>query len=184
MTRVFFLLAMLGAVSVVADETPPELDPTIDSAEEFEARTKPLIAGIRNSSSLVVYEGLPHQMWEQEALEKELKTKKTLKRHGFPFYETPIKVKKEVAAKLTATCGDLKNFERWSGDKLCGGYHPDWCVEFQEGTNVYHVLICFGCSEARFYGSKRAVYSDLTNVSKEKFEEMLKPLRKERPARD
>ncbi|MEI8379822.1 MAG: hypothetical protein WCJ09_06825 [Planctomycetota bacterium] len=43
----------------------------------------------------------------------------------------------------------------------CGGFHPDWCVEFIAGQDVYQVLVCFGCREARLYGPMNEVFSDL-----------------------
>ena len=183
MIRVLFLLAVLGAGFVIADDTPPKSDPTIETPEEFDSHITPLVAGIRKSTSLVVYEGLPHQLWEHESLQNELKAKKTLKRHGFPFYEAPVKLNKEDAEKLAAICGDVKNFEPWSGEKLCGEYHPDWCVELQSGTDVYRVFICFGCSEARLYGPMKDVYCDLTKANRKKFAEILKPLHTQRPLR-
>jgi hypothetical protein len=33
-------------------------------------------------------------MFEKKVLDKELKTKKTIKHHGFPFYAAPLSLKK------------------------------------------------------------------------------------------
>ena len=155
-----------------------------DTAEHFEKHIKPLLAGIGKANDLVVHEGLPHQFWEPKALEKELKDKKTVEFHDFPFYETPIAIKEEDATRLSALCRDAKTFERYGGPKRCGGYHPDWCLTFKVGDEAYRVLICFGCHEARLFGPKNATFSDLDDEAMKKMGAILGPLRKNRPMRE
>jgi hypothetical protein len=38
--------------------------------ERFEKHLKPIIEAIKQARTVVVYEGLPHQFWEEETLEK------------------------------------------------------------------------------------------------------------------
>ena len=175
--------AFSAAFSAVEDETPAR-DVSADTPENFEKQIKPLVAGIGKSPSVVIYEGLPHQRKEKELLARELKDKKTVKLHEFPFYAGGIQVRKEDAAKLSALCADLKTFDRYSGAKFCGGFHPDWCVEFKNGPEVYRVLICFGCREARLYGPMNDVYTDLTKESRDEFLNVLTPLWKNRAGKE
>lgn len=155
-----------------------------DTPTHFEKHIKPLVEGITKAKTLTVYEGLPHQFWEREALAKELKEKKTVKLHDFPFYEGAITLKEEDAKKLCALCSELKTFGRYRGRKMCGGYHPDWCLEFKNGDDVYRVQLCFGCHEARLFGPKNEVFSDLDEDALKKLVAILRPLRKNRPERD
>ena len=184
MIRLFLAVAAFAtAFSAVADETPRR-DVPADTQENFEKHIKPLLAEIGKLSSIVIYEGLPHQRKEKELLARELKDKKTVKLHGFPFFEEVIRVNTEDAAKLSALCGDLKTFDRYSGAKFCDGFHPDWCVEFKNGPEVYRVLICFGCREARLYGPMNDVYANLTQESHDIFVNVLTPLWKNRVGKE
>lgn len=151
-----------------------------ETPERFEKQIKPLVAGIRMAKRLVVYEGLPHQR-HKEVVAKELKDKKTVKFHDFHFYAETVAIDKEDAKTLTALCGELKTFGRYEGAKFCGGYHPDWCLEFKNGDDVYQVLICFGCHEARLYGPNHDVFSDLDSAAVKELEAILSPLHKNVP---
>ncbi|HEY1861915.1 MAG TPA: hypothetical protein VGG61_16255, partial [Gemmataceae bacterium] len=78
-------------------------------------------------------------------------------------------------------CSNGASFRKYAGPKRCGGYHPDWCLQWKDGDNVYQVLICFGCHKARLYGPKYEQWTDLTSESFKEFAEVLKPYRKNRP---
>jgi len=69
-----------GSRSVVPDEPPP---PAIDT--HFE-RLPELLAGIQ-AGEVSLYEGLPDSFWEPDLRGHELKRKKTIRLHGYPFYE-------------------------------------------------------------------------------------------------
>jgi hypothetical protein len=186
MVRLLVTLVVFSwAAPAVREEDDRALRKVIgETPEYFEKHIKPLVSGIGKAKGVVVYEGLPHQHWERDALAKELKDKKTVKLHDFPFYDGAIRVKDEDARKLSALCGELKTFNRYRGEKLCGGYHPDWCLEFKDGAAVYRVLTCFGCREARLYGPKNEVFSDLDKEALKKFVALVSPLRKDRPRPD
>lgn len=155
-----------------------------DPPEHFVKHIKPLVEGIKKAKALTLYEGLPHQFHERQLLAKELKEQKTVKLHDFPFYEGAIAVKDDDAKKLLSLCSDLKTFGRYGGKKMCGGYHPDWYIEFKAGDDIYQVQICFGCHEARLFGPKNEVFSDLDNEALKKLAAVFVPLRKNRPKRE
>lgn len=152
-----------------------------DTQEHFEKNIGPLVDGIKKAELVVLYEGLPHQRYDQKLLARELREKKTVTIRDFPFYAETIPIDEVHAKKLTELCGDVQTFERFSGGKFCGGYHPDWCIEFKNDQDVYQVLVCLGCQEARFYGPNNEVFSDIVETAYEKLEELLNPLRKNRP---
>src|SRR5262249_3316064 len=60
-------------------------------------------------------------------------------------------------------------------------FHPDYCAEWQDGKDVYQVLICFGCHEVKCYGPKVDLYCDINSEAYKEFEKVLKPYRKNRP---
>ena len=126
------LATSLVALLCLSPAVLPEVKREGEDPAAFKKNLEALVAALEKAEKVTVYEGLPHQMSEKGLLEKELKDKKTVKHHGFPFYAGAISPKEEVAKELTALCGDEKTFRLYRGEKKCGGFHPDWLVEFGE----------------------------------------------------
>lgn len=154
-----------------------------DTPEHFLVNIRPLVALVGKAKTVVLYEGLPHQYREKVVLEQELKNKKTVQLGGYPFYDTAIKPGEAEAKKLVALCTDQKTFSRWTGEKLCGGYHPDWCIEFHTAEGVCRVHVCYGCGEAHVDGPKNNVESDFNDDALEQIATILQTYRKNRPER-
>jgi hypothetical protein len=145
---------------------------------------------VRQAERLTVYEGLPHPMYEEQAFEEELRTKQTIQLLGFPFYREPLDLKDDDARALRGLLGDRNTYQTWRGEKECGGFHPDYAVEWSVEGKIYRCLICFGCHEARFYGPQGEIsFFDLQSVGsgrdrRSKLLDLLKPHRKNRPPHD
>ncbi|MBY0232400.1 MAG: hypothetical protein K2W96_24240 [Gemmataceae bacterium] len=153
-----------------------------DAAEKFKKEIGALAAGIGKAKTVVLHEGLPHQTFESELLAKELKAKKTAKVGGFPFYEETVGLKDAEKDGLLELLKAESSYKPFSGEKRCGGFHPDWAVEFKDGDDAYRVLICFGCGEAKILGPKKAeLRTDLGEKVGGKLEALLKAKRKNRP---
>jgi hypothetical protein len=153
-----------------------------DTNTNFRNLTK-LTSAVQDSDTVVLYEGLPHHLYEQNLLEQELKSKKTTRIHGYPFYEEILPLNNEDAKKLLVLYCDPSSFRPWMGEKQCGGYHPDYCIEWHVGPNVYQALICFGCCEVKSYGPRAEPYCDIQGDALDKFKSILKPYQKNRPPR-
>jgi hypothetical protein len=143
----------------------------------------PLAAGVRKANKVILYEGLPHQFFEEGLLESELNTKKTVYYHGYPFYLEPLELKEPDIKELTDLFCDPKSFRAMppNSGKACGGFHPDYAIEWHDGNDVYRVLICFGCYEIKVFGPRNSLYCDIASDAYKKFERILKPYRKNRP---
>jgi hypothetical protein len=125
-------------------------------------------------------------MYEEEAFQEELKTKQTMQLSGFPFYREPLGLKDEDVGTLRRLLGDRSTYQSYSGEKKCGGFHPDYAVEWSSEGKVYRCLICFGCSEARFDGPQGQTSYDLRSEEHGRDQRMrvldlLKAYRKNRP---
>lgn len=145
-------------------------------------RTIPrLLEKIAAAKTVFLYEGLPHQAWESAELSQEKQHKKTRQIHGFDFYADPIAVSAADAKLLFSLCSVPSSYDRYRGEKLCGGYHPDWCLVF----GSVEVLLCFGCHDARLYSPDEEIYADLqvpqARGAWKQLEKMLKGYRKNRP---
>lgn len=140
-----------------------------------------LAKAIAQADKVVLFEGLPHQAWESELLKKELADKKTVQFANFPFYAETLELKNGDSKKLIATAGNADSYREFRGEKKCGGYHPDYAIEFHVGQEKYRVLVCFGCHEAIVTGPKATVRTDLGDDGYKAFETLLKGYRKNRP---
>lgn len=182
MTARIAVLAVIAVVlGVVGKEacprnSRPETDTNFDNL-------KPLAAGIGTADKVVLYEGLPHQFNEPELLKHELQTKKTVQHHGFPFYTESLPLKDGDARELTKLFTEGNSFQPWRGEKKCGGFHPDYCLEWHAGGEVYRGLICFGCHEAKFYGPSVELYCDINQDAFDKLKAILLPYRQQRPSK-
>lgn len=142
---------------------------------------KPLAAIVAKADKVVVYEGLPHQAWEGDLLEEELKAKETVKLHEFPFYAAPVKLKAGDTQALTKLFTAEDSLVKFGGEKLCGGFHPDYCIEWHIGKDIVRCLVCFGCHEVKVYGPKSSLRCDIKDAAYKKFETILKAYRQQRP---
>jgi hypothetical protein len=135
------------------------------------------------SSTLALYEGLPHQLYEEEALESELRSKRTTKLHGFPFYQETLPLAEADAERLRAALGDSATYKvrNLNATKLCGGFHPDYCVEWQGEGGPCRALVCFGCFEVNLHTPGADYFLDVSQQAVTRLREILKPYRKNRP---
>ena len=165
---------MLGHAS--SNPVPPS--PPALTAEELSQFT-PISEGIRRASSLTLFEGLPHPMGESDQLERELATKRTVLIHDFPFYERPLALAADEVEPLRRLCAAAGSYASYMGEKACGGFHPDYCLRWKDGTATYDLMICFGCSEMKLHGPGNYLIADLNAA----FDTMLKKHRDQRPFR-
>jgi len=142
---------------------------------------KELVSAVQKADNVVLYEGLPHPGHTPGLLDKELKSKRTVQIHGFPFYEESLQLKEADAKRLSELYCDPQSFKRFSGEKKCGGFHPDFCIEWHMGTTEYHVLICLGCYEIKSFGPKVELYCDVTDDARKQFKAVLTTYYKNRP---
>lgn len=171
---VLVICGLAGFVMMVPESIPES---------KFRSEVSPLLQRISNSSSMTIYEGLPHQFYEPVALEKELKEQKTITIHEYPFYAEAVIASKDCEKKLRELSCNAGTFTRWQGAKACGGFHPDWLLEFKDGPELYYLQICFGCQEARLFNAAGQIDCDLSERSLRQFTTLLQPLHKNRPQR-
>jgi hypothetical protein len=114
--------------------------------------TESFLEEIPRADKVVLYEGLPHPMFESRLLEKERQTKAVQELNGYPFYQEPLALTKEDAKHLSEILGNPATYQPFRGEKKCGGFHPDYAVEWQVSAGQYRALICFHCSEVKLFG--------------------------------
>ena len=139
---------------------------------------------IRYTTSIQVFEGLPHQSWENQLLESEIASKETFKNHGHHFYSIAISPAGDDGDALRSHALNPSGFEEWSGMKTCGGYHPDWMIRWTSPDGATHELhLCFGCHEAKFYGPGYQLYCNVPKKSYDGFKAILERYASQRPSK-
>ena len=141
----------------------------------------PESATIARAGRITLYEGLPHQSEERKSFDAERKSKPTLELHGYAFYREALNLNAGDEEKLRSLLKNPKAFEPFSGEKKCGGFHPDYAVEWSVGDKNYSCLICFGCGEAMIHGPGAKARYDIQPDSLKRLKDVLKSYRINRP---
>jgi hypothetical protein len=149
----------------------------------FSLRTNPraFAEAVRRADKVVLYEGLPHQLFGKRLLEEERRTKAVVEWGGYPFYQEPLELTARDAERLSEVLGDPQTYQPWKGERLCGGFHPDDAVEWHVGASRYRALICLGCGEFKLSGPWPWSRHDMEKATGEALLELLKGYRKHRP---
>lgn len=136
---------------------------------------------VSNASHLTLYEGLPHQTFERESFVNEQRTKPTIVRLAYPFYSEPLQLSDADNSALKQILSDADTFEQFYAESLCGGFHPDFAVEFEHDSIRYTALLCFGCSEAKVTRGGAGTRYELNAAAAQKLKALLATYRKNRP---
>ncbi|MEO7676825.1 MAG: hypothetical protein ABIV39_08705 [Verrucomicrobiota bacterium] len=94
-----------------------------------------------------VLKGLPHNYFNEKKFVHELWNSSNISIHGYRFYKTPLESNKEFESVLYSLMTDQKSFTPYLGPKLCGGYHADFAVQFDD----FWYLVCLGCHEVLLF---------------------------------
>lgn len=108
------------------------------------------ISVMRSADRVVVWEGLPHDLFERGLFERE-RANPVHELFGFAFYPTPLSLDAAEVARLSRLLGEPATFEPFAGAKPCGGFHPDDAIEVRAGAAVCYALLCFGCGEVELH---------------------------------
>ncbi|MBC7815521.1 MAG: hypothetical protein IAG10_01320 [Planctomycetaceae bacterium] len=179
--RGLFVLAALWLVGckqevkVAFDITPP---PPIET--NFD-RLPTVLAGIPKTGVALLYEGLPSDFWEPQLLEQELARTKTVRLHGYPFYEELLAWQGADGEQLTALLSARTSFATYTDGKKGGGFHANYCLEWKSSEGTTHVVISLEGGEVKMYVPKSELHCDLSQEAAQKLRQLLSPYRKNCP---
>jgi hypothetical protein len=135
---------------------------------------EPFAKIVADADRVVLYEGLPHPDAEVELFKKELAAKQTVTYGEFSFYAEPITLSTEDRAMLSAILDDTDAFSGPPpGNLKCGGYHPDFAVEWSKGDSKVFVGICFGCGESKIASGDTKLYLSLDDDVRKQLKKLL-----------
>ena len=102
-------------------------------------------------------------------------------RTRLPRHANAIAIEVDAPRAGPVLLGDPAAFKPFTIEKPCGGFHPDYAVDFRRGTAKIRMLICFGCGEVKVFSQQAESRLDLSAEASQKLAEILKGYRKNRP---
>ena len=132
----------------------------------------------KNAKEALVWEGLPHP-FEKELLETEQKRTETVRLHGDLFYQPGQRVNAEQAEKFRVALAAAAL--PFGGSKLCGGFHADYAVAWENDNGSSIARVCFGCGEIKFNTPQGETIADLSGEGRKVLGALFEPFKKERP---
>ena len=154
------------------------------SEKAAEDEVKKLIATLKDADAAVIFEGLPHQGWQRALVNDEIARKKTIRLFGYAFYEQPSELTRAQQKEFQEILASGPWFEALEKgvmqNKRCGGFHPDYQVEWKTKDAVVQIQFCLGCRDVRIYTEKEKIFGDLKG--NERLTKWLRGFRKLRPA--
>lgn len=146
------------------------------------AQLRSILETVPRTGDVALYEGLPSEFWEPQLRETEATQKKTLGLHGYLFYDERLAPEESDRKQLTALFTDARSFQRHRDVKVCGGYHPDYCVEWKSGDATARALVCLECAEVQLFARRGELYCDLSPEATQRLSRCLGAYRRNRPA--
>jgi hypothetical protein len=179
------LILFLAASVAGCASRPVRPEPTqLPGSERTLKNISIFIAAIAQAETVTVYEGLPHQSFDQDAYAIEVKRADLVWLEEFPFYAKPLEIPEAEKKTLTAIAGRATAHVPFGGYKLCGGYHPDYAVVWtgRDGKKSGS-LICFGCHEWKNFTPAGRLYEDLEKTAYDELRAILLKYAEQRPQR-
>jgi hypothetical protein len=172
---------LLGALPAEVDLERYDSLQGLAALKPYTKKFSALAGVVSSSTEVTVYEGLPHHLFEVQLFKKEAKRSDIFWLHGIPFYEKPLAVTNTDLERLRGLYIDPKNHRETSGMKLCGGFHPDYCITWRKGSEQVQVLVCLGCADWLTFSGKRYLYEEFPEGVWKELRGILTPYVAQRP---
>ena len=180
--KILAILAAVIAVGVAWRLWPDQKGRIIPIGARVDMAALPeFINALEEAREIVVFEGLPHPYSEHAEFEKERNAKKCVELRGYWFYDEARVAWNEDFNSLRRALAARGGIIEWGGNKLCGGFHPDYLIRWKVAGGTCDALICFGCHEIKLFGPRDRLYADLSKQTYEQLKQGLAKFRKHRP---
>ena len=148
---------------------------TIDHVERF-ASVPAFVKLLGNAKDMQLYLGLPRPE-ASNGEDGSLQRKDVVARKGFKFCDVPHSVSGEQLRTLHKTLARADTFAPYAGAKFCGGFHPDFLLEWESDGKDYQAFFCFGCHEIRWLEAEDyEVWCDMTESGAKSLQAALRQL--------
>lgn len=169
------LIMAVGAADMRSKSELP-VSPTVEPPRD----TAPLFQSLDSPVGFTLYEGLPRPSSGQEAYAQERMRTDIFFLGVHAFYKEPVSLSAVDATQLREIVAHKDSHLEYRGPKLCGGFHPDYVVMWNDGT--FGAMICFGCHEWGIFTPQDSYYEDIERSAYEKLRTILSRYVINRPA--
>jgi hypothetical protein len=144
---------------------------------------RPFATTIAKADKVILWEGLPHPSYEKGIYRQEAQSRKTVTIHEALFYPEPLELKPKDIVAIAEIFQDGESFRplKWFTSKTCGGFHPDYLLEWETDEADSQALICFGCNEIKAFAPWTRIHAEITDEARGKLKRILRSYRKNRP---
>lgn len=125
-----------------------------------------LVAAIEQSTAMVLYKGF-------SSVDHPYTAEPVITFASYQFYEKPLPLTPDEAARLTALCCNPESFNLNPESWFCD-FHEDYCVEWRSEEQAVQLVFCFSCDEV--YGLKRGGKFKMAMRSPDVFRAIFPPL--------
>ena len=115
----------------------------------------------KTASVVKAFSGLPHNYGDSEAFVQELWNSENQSIHGYRFYLEQLELSGGFRQIVHDLFTDKRTFTPYGGPKLCGGYHADFAIRFDDDGRQHWFLVCFGCHEILCFTNGAELISDI-----------------------
>ncbi len=132
-----------------------------DPLSESEKRHHTQLTGsLPLAKSVELFYGTPRRYGKWE-----LPSERVILLGDFEFYAASKTLSADVGKKITALVSDPASHGSYSGMKLCGGFHPDFCIiwRFEKDGQPWEtkLFICMSCHEWRMIDTLSALQDEI-----------------------
>ena len=157
--RLLILLATTLFAGCDRNENRPSSDFRPPGYRPHPAGHDALIKAIQVSSQVDLLEGVPNVF--SGGIPPDCRPEEVLVIRKYVFFRDlqPLRMRDRRAIERHLSRQDA--FGEWSGEKLCYGFHPDFCLIMPSGVASDSLMLCFGCGEAKFLSGGAAMHWDI-----------------------
>ena len=116
---------------------------------------------VQAATELVVHRGLPRADGVAPATATPPAANDTITLQGYAFEGAAITISPPDVERLRVVLGARSSYASFTENKKCGGFHPDYALQWSDDERRYLTLICFGCDEFKLFGPEVAERYDM-----------------------
>jgi len=102
---------------------------------------------VQNLQISKLHLGLPHNYSERNAFLRSVWLTPTRSFFGYRFQSKVWEASENFRTIAQGIFTDPEAFRPYIGPKLCGGFHADFLARYEDGSEQFTFMVCFGCHE-------------------------------------
>lgn len=119
-------------------------------------------ADLGDPAQVRVYRGLAHPNTQQALYQRQVAAGGWIEIHDFKFFEDPLDIDSATVAQVLDLYRDPASHQAWGPKSTCAGFHPDYVLVWDAGSQRKALQLCYGCHEWKFFGPGGELLTDIS----------------------